>query len=98
MICFLNFSRMSNWMVQMKPLDQQHEAQGATQGIGTGIIVPFPVVNKRTAITALCRSESNPPGVDQDEPWIVQTRDALRQVFEELEAVQREVALVIASR
>jgi hypothetical protein len=89
---------MSNWMVQMKRQDQQHEAQGATQGISTGIIVPFPVVNKRNVITALCHSESNPAGADQDERWIVQTRDALRQVVEELEAVQREVALVIASR
>ncbi len=86
----------------MKPHDRQHEVQGATEGESTGIIVPFPVTHKRNAITGLGHSESdadaNAKSAVQEELRMVQTRDALRRIVEELEAVQRRVAVVVASR
>jgi hypothetical protein len=65
-----------------------------------GIVVPFPVTTKPHVVTAFGHSESvtGAENVVQEELRMAQTRDALRLIVEELEALQREVADAIASR
>ncbi|MBB5536354.1 hypothetical protein [Rhizobium giardinii] len=76
------------------------ETQGATKGLSTGIILPFPVVNNPNTVAARGHFESDAEAENavQDELRMTQARDALRLIVEELEALQMEVAGVIASR